>query len=159
MHKAQQAVSDMPRVVDASAWPAAEWDDLAARSPLGDAFQSYEWGEVKRGLGWTPLRYAVELDGRRVAVVFIQERPVLRRAPGPLRRSILYAPRGPILLEATPEAATAALEALRGIARARHGLALTIDPTWREDGDLAAVLPGLGFGRPRARSRCRAPRW
>ncbi len=150
MQTRQAAVSAMPRVIDASGWAAADWDALAARSPLGDAFQSYEWGEIKRGLGWTPLRYAVELDGRRVAAVFIQERPLLRRAPGPVRPHIHYAPRGPILLEATPEAATAALAALRGIARAHHSLTLTIDPTWREDSDFAATLPGSGF-RPAAR--------
>jgi len=83
VQKAQEAASGRPRVVDASGWPAADWDALAARSPLGDALQSYEWGEVKRSLGWTPLRYAVEVGGRRVAVVSIQERPLIRRAPGP----------------------------------------------------------------------------
>jgi lipid II:glycine glycyltransferase (peptidoglycan interpeptide bridge formation enzyme) len=151
VQKAQEAASGMPRVVDASGWPAADWDALAARSPLGDALQSYEWGEVKRSLGWTPLRYAVEVGGRRVAVVSIQERPLIRRAPGPFARlAVHYAPRGPILLEATPDAARAALEALRGIACARHSLTLTIDPGWREDGHLAATLPGSGF-RPAAR--------
>jgi peptidoglycan pentaglycine glycine transferase (the first glycine) len=145
------SVDSAPVVLDASGWPAAEWDALAARSPLGDAFQSHEWGEVKRTLGWTPLRYAVELDGRRVAVMSIQERPFARRMPGPLGRvRIHYAPRGPILLEHTPEAATAALEALRGIARVRHSLTLTIDPTWREDGPFAETLAGSGF-RPAAR--------
>ncbi|MGD0020409.1 MAG: GNAT family N-acetyltransferase [Candidatus Limnocylindrales bacterium] len=151
MSKTHEARSSLPSVTDASGWSAADWDGLAARSPLGDAFQSYEWGEVKRNLGWTPLRYAVELNGRRVAVVFIQERSLAGRLPGPLRRlRVHYAPRGPILLEATPEAARTALDALRGIARARHSLALTIDPTWREDGELAATLPESGF-RPAAR--------
>jgi len=146
VQKAQEAAPGMPRVVDANDWPAADWDALAARRPLGDAFQSHEWGEVKRSLGWTPLRYAVELDGRRIAVVFIQERPLLRRGLGLVRLRVHYAPRGPILLEATPEAARAALGALKGIARARHSLTLTIDPTWREDGELADTLPGSGFG-------------
>jgi lipid II:glycine glycyltransferase (peptidoglycan interpeptide bridge formation enzyme) len=138
-------------VVDASGWEASAWDDAATRSPLGDAFQSFEWGEAKRSLGWTPLRYAVELGGRRVAVVFIQERAVAGRLPGPLGKlRVHYAPRGPILLEETPEAATAALAALRGIARARRSITLTIDPTWVEGGELAAVLPGSGF-RPAER--------
>ena len=151
MSKRQDAAASVPGIVDASAWPATDWDALAARSPLSDAFQSYEWGEVKRSLGWTPLRYAVELDGRRVAVVSIQERSLMRRVPGPLGRlRVHYAPRGPILLDATPEAASAALRALEGIARARHSLTLTIDPTWREDGELAAMLPRSGF-RPAAR--------
>jgi peptidoglycan pentaglycine glycine transferase (the first glycine) len=149
--RSAEALAGVPRVVDASGWRPAAWDELAARSPLGDAFQSYEWGEAKRGLGWTPLRYVVEVDGRSVAAVFIQERPVLRRLPGPFRRlRVHYAPRGPILLEPTPQAARAALEALRHIAGERHSLTLTIDPTWREDGALAATLPGSGF-RPAAR--------
>jgi lipid II:glycine glycyltransferase (peptidoglycan interpeptide bridge formation enzyme) len=149
--RSAEALAGVPRVVDASDWGPAAWDDVAARSPLGDAFQSYEWGEAKRGLGWTPLRYVIEVDGRRVAAVFIQERPVLRRLPGPFRRlRVHYAPRGPILLEPTPQAAVAALEALRRIAGERHSLTLTIDPTWREDGTLAATLPGSGF-RPAAR--------
>ncbi|MGD0861791.1 MAG: GNAT family N-acetyltransferase [Candidatus Limnocylindrales bacterium] len=147
----QEASSDKPRVLDAGDWTPADWDALAARSALGDAFQSYEWGEVKRGLGWTPLRYAIEVDGRRVAVVFIQERAALRRLPGLLGAlRIHYAPRGPILLEATPQAARAALAGLRQIAAARQSVALIIDPTWREDGELAATLPGSGF-RPSAR--------
>ena len=160
MHKTRATLASTPVVVDARAWSAADWDDLAARSPLGDAFQSYEWGEVKRSLGWTPLRYAVEVGGRRVAVVSIQERPLIRRAPGSFARlAVHYAPRGPILLEATPDAARAALEALRGIACARHSLTLTIDPGWREDGHLAATLPGRGFGRRRARFKFPGPRW
>lgn len=151
MSKPQEAPSTTARVVDASGWSAADWDNLAARSRLGDAFQSFEWGEVKRGLGWTPLRYSVELDGRWVAVVSIQERRLMRRLPGPLGRlCVHYSPRGPILLEPTPEAARAVLDALEGIARARHSLTLTIDPTWREDSELAATLPDSKF-RPAAR--------
>jgi peptidoglycan pentaglycine glycine transferase (the first glycine) len=145
-----EAPSGTIRVVDAGGMAAPDWDGLAARSPMGDALQSAEWGELKRTLGWTPLRYAVQRDGRTIAVVLIQERRVIP-APGPLGRlRVHYAPRGPILLDATPEAAAAALGALRTIAAARHSVAFTIDPTWREDGDLAAALPGSGF-RPAVR--------
>ncbi len=139
------------RIVDAGGWKASEWDDLAARSPFGDVYQSYEWGEVKRELGWTILRYVVEMDGRRVAAISIQERAVLARLPGPLGNArVQYSPRGPILTEATPQAASAALEALRGIARARGAASLTIDPAWNEDGPLAPALAACGF-RPAAR--------
>ena len=151
MSRSSEAASGTPRIVDAGDWMPSDWDDAAARSPLGDAFQSYEWGEVKRSLGWTPLRYAIEMDGRRVAVVFIQERSVARRLPL-LGRSIRvhYSPRGPILLEPTPEAARAALAGLRRIARARGSLTLTADPTWIEGGELEAELAGAGF-RPAGR--------
>ena len=132
------------RVVDAADWEPSAWDDLALRSDHGEAFQSHGWGELKRGLGWEPLRYVIESSGRPIAVASIQERPIIRR--GPLGRfRIHYAPRGPVLLEATPAAATAALEGLRQIARSRHSLTLTIDPAWEEGGDLAEALSQSSF--------------
>jgi lipid II:glycine glycyltransferase (peptidoglycan interpeptide bridge formation enzyme) len=139
------------RLVDAGAWEPAAWDALAVRSDLGEAFQSHAWGELKRSLGWTPLRYVVESGGRQVAAVFVQERPLLRRLPGPLGRLRLhYAPRGPVLLEATPEAALAALAGIERLARARRAITVTLDPAWQEGSDLAATLKRAGF-RPAAR--------
>ena len=127
------------RVIDATGWEPSAWDDLAVRSDHGEAFQSHAWGELKRGLGWTPRRYVIEASGRPVALASIQERPVIGR--GPLGRfRIHYAPRGPVLLEATPAAAIAALAGLRQIARGRHSVTLTIDPAWEEGTDLAAAL-------------------
>ncbi len=139
------------RLVDAGNWEPAAWDALAVHSDLGEAFQSHAWGELKRGLGWTPLRYVMESGGRPVAVAFVQERPLLRRLPGPLGRLCLhYAPRGPVLLESTPEAALAALAGIGRLARARRAITVTVDPAWEEGGDLAATLRRAGF-RPAAR--------
>jgi lipid II:glycine glycyltransferase (peptidoglycan interpeptide bridge formation enzyme) len=134
------------RVIDATAWEASSWDDLAVRSAMGEAFQSHAWGELKRSLGWTPMRYVIEAQGRRVAVAYVQDRPLTGRLPGPLRGiKVAYCPRGPILLNPSPEATLAALHGLRLIARRRHAVALTIDPTWEEGSDLAAALRGGGF--------------
>ncbi len=132
------------RIVDATDWEPSAWDDLALRSDYGDAFQSHAWGELKRGLGWRPLRYVIETSGRPVAVASIQERPILRR--GPLGRfRIHYAPRGPVLLAATPAAAMAALAGLRQIAHSRNSVTLTIDPAWEEGSDLVDALGASGF--------------
>jgi peptidoglycan pentaglycine glycine transferase (the first glycine) len=134
------------RLLDAGDWEPARWDDLAVRSPLGDAFQSHAWGELKSGLGWKPLRYVVESGGRNVAAVFIQERALSRRLPGPLGGlKIHYAPRGPVLLDSTAQAAQAALHGLRLLAGERQAVVLTIDPTWVEGGELAATLAVSGF--------------
>jgi peptidoglycan pentaglycine glycine transferase (the first glycine) len=147
----RQGRTSAPTTVTAGDWPAEEWDSLASRSPLGDVYQSYEWGEVKRTLGWEILRYVVVLDGRRVAACSIQERRVSGRLPGPLGAlGIHYAAHGPILLEESMEAAAAALEGLTGIARERRSVALTIDPAWREESELAKALAGSAF-RPAAR--------
>ena len=150
MVTADKRLPTLIRAKNVKSMPADEWDSLAARSRLGDAFQSFEWGELKRGLGWTPWRYTIDMDGKPIAVVLIQERPVV---PVPGLRGLLrvhYAPRGPILLDPTPATAQAALLTLAALARTRRSIALTIDPTWREDGPLAAVLPHTPF-RPAAR--------
>jgi peptidoglycan pentaglycine glycine transferase (the first glycine) len=137
-------------IVDATAWAAAAWDEVALRSERGEAFQSHAWGELKRDLGWTASRYVVELDGRRIAAISLQERP-LGHLPGPVGRlRILYGPHGPVLLEAGVAAAEAALEGLRLIARQRRALVLMVDPQWEEEGELAPVLRRAGF-RPARR--------
>lgn len=139
------------RVVDASAWPADRWDALAARSEHGEAFQSHAWGESKAVLGWRPLRIVVERDGQAIGAVSLQERSLGARLRGPFGRlTYLYAPRGPVLLHRDPEAARAVLDALARLARARHAVALTVDPAWEEGSDLAAALSESGF-RPAAR--------
>jgi len=131
--------------------PASAWDDLAVRSPMGDALQSHAWGETKRGLGWTPLRYVARQAGREIAVVSMQARPALRRLRGPAGRlQVVYAPRGPVLLEATPEAAAASLDGLRRLAASVRAVSLTIDPAWEEGSEIAAALAGSGF-RPAVR--------
>lgn len=137
------------RLVDASGWPVREWNDLAVRSPNGDAFQSHAWGEGKCRLGWTILRYAIEAGGGPIAVCSIQERPFVRR-PGLSGFNVHYAPRGPVLLESGAPAAGLALAGLRQIARERRSVAFTIDPAWDENGPLASSLAGSRF-RPARR--------
>jgi peptidoglycan pentaglycine glycine transferase (the first glycine) len=135
---------DGVRIVSATDWEPSAWDQLAVHSERGEAFQSHAWGELKRGLGWTPLRYVISAAGRPIAVASIQERPVIRR--GPLSRfRIHYAPRGPVLLEPTEAAADAALAGLRQIARQRHSVTLTIDPAWEEGSDPTRALSRAGF--------------
>jgi peptidoglycan pentaglycine glycine transferase (the first glycine) len=143
---ARMEVSQRLRVVDVTEWEPAAWDDLAVGSPLGDAFQSHAWGELKRGLGWTPLRYLVEVDGAPAAAVSIQERPLAGRRSGPLGRyRIHYSPRGPVLLSESPEAAAMALAGMRMIARFRRSVAFTVDPAWEEGSGPAAALRGARF--------------
>jgi peptidoglycan pentaglycine glycine transferase (the first glycine) len=135
-------------VVDATDLDPAAWDRLAVRSSRGEAFQSHAWGELKRGLGWTPLRYLIELGGRPVAAISIQERAVIgRRLSVVGRYPIHYAPRGPVLLETSPDAVAAALAGIRQIAKARHSVTLTVDPAWEEGGAQAQALRRAGFRR------------
>lgn len=143
---APQPASGALRVIDATGWEPSTWDDLAVRSPMGEAFQSHAWGELKRSLGWTPLRYVIELDGSMIGAVSIQERPLMGRRAGPLRRlRIHYAPRGPVLLSSEPGTADAVLAGLRRIAHERGSVTLTVDPAWEVESLTEAALKGSGF--------------
>lgn len=139
-----------PTIVDATAWPPDEWDRLAVHSPLGHAFQSHAWGELKRPLGWTPRRHVIELDGDPVAVVASQRRALLPSLPGPAGRlAYLYAPRGPILLRPEPEVLRVALEGLLAVAAAERAAIVTLDPLWPADGPMTAQLAAVGFAPAR----------
>jgi peptidoglycan pentaglycine glycine transferase (the first glycine) len=143
---ARADVSRAVKIVDATGMAPVAWDDMAVRSPKGEALQSYAWGELKAALGWTPLRFVIELSDRPIAAVSLQERSGLGRSVGPFGRlRVQYAPRGPVLLSSEPAAAIAALEGMRQIARTRGAMSLTIDPAWEEGSDLADALRGSGF--------------
>jgi len=139
--------------------PASVWDELACRSPRGEALQSVAWGAVKAASGWVPRRYRIEDESGPVAVVSIQERdlvaPIIRRTPASIRGPVagvggslgrfLYAPLGPVLLRDDPASAGTALRGLRTIARRRHAALLVIDPCWDEAGTQAVALGSSGF--------------
>jgi peptidoglycan pentaglycine glycine transferase (the first glycine) len=145
-----------PSIVDASDWPADRWDQLAVSSAAGHAFQSHAWGELKRPLGWTPRRFLVESEGAPLAAISFQQRPLSRRLPGPFaQRTLLYAPRGPVLLRESDQraqaaTAAAALAGVIGAAASLRAALVTLDPAWPVGGPMASALPGSGFA-PAAR--------
>jgi len=65
------------------------WNEFALSHNFGHLFQTYDWGEVSRELGWCPLRLLVEDKDKILAIA-----QILKRKKGPF--SILYIPRGPI---------------------------------------------------------------
>jgi peptidoglycan pentaglycine glycine transferase (the first glycine) len=72
-----------------------QWDEFVSSHSSGHLLQSWNWGELKAGAGWHPLRLAL-FDTRRDVMVAAAQ--VLRRAPVPLRLGHLaYIPRGPVL--------------------------------------------------------------
>lgn len=95
------------------------YDDAVRSLPITSALQGWGYGEARRELGQTPMRYLIHQGGRTVgALQLIRKRLI----PG---FSILYAPRGPALesLELLPGVA----EAVRKIAKPTDAL-LKIEP-------------------------------
>jgi lipid II:glycine glycyltransferase (peptidoglycan interpeptide bridge formation enzyme) len=114
----------------------ARFDDAVAASPLADFMQSWEWGEVKRPSGWTPLRLLVT-DGERVRAAC----SVLSKVPAPGVPPLLYAPRGPVLDYADDEALRALVAGVKR--HAGKAFMLKCDPpVARAD---AAALERAGF--------------
>ncbi|HEV2583683.1 MAG TPA: peptidoglycan bridge formation glycyltransferase FemA/FemB family protein, partial [Ktedonobacteraceae bacterium] len=72
-----------------------QWDSFV--SACGHLLQSWEWGELKAGYGWYPLRLALWDEGGNRIVAAAQ---ALRRAPAhmpPRLGNLAYIPRGPML--------------------------------------------------------------
>jgi lipid II:glycine glycyltransferase (peptidoglycan interpeptide bridge formation enzyme) len=116
------------------------WNDFIARSPIGDALQSYEWGEVKQP-AWQPLRFAVEDNGRIVAVASI-----LKRKLPKVNRCIFYCPRGPIVDYESEERLRFLFDRLREEGKKHGAMLLKIDPAIpREREDVVQRLNRIGF--------------
>lgn len=123
-----------------------EWNAFVAASPTGDVLQTWEWGELKARGAWEPIRIALRQDGAIVAAAGLLK----RRLPIP-GRSILYAPRGPVLDYSRDDLFRRMAAALRETALRERALLVKIDPPVEEasvaDRILAAGFVRSGQGR------------
>lgn len=104
--------------------------------------QSYEWGELKRGTGWMPLRLLVTKDGAPVAAISI-----LKRKLPFFNRSILYAPRGPVIgKECEPAGEDFFWQEVIKLGRQHGAILLKIDPDIPEPNEVELEhLADIGF--------------
>jgi len=116
------------------------WNGFISGFPTADLRQSYEWGEIRRRQGWTPLRLAAIERGEGVAALSV----LTRRLPG--LGIVAYAPRGPVL-DPGPERGWAVLPALADAARAATGAVfLRVSPGLpSERSDVGERLARAGF--------------
>jgi len=75
-----------------NAWQgdATAWDALLLRFPDYTAFQSFQWGELRRRSGWVPHRLAAVDSGEAVAMTQV----LVRRFP--LGHAVAWVPGGPV---------------------------------------------------------------
>jgi hypothetical protein len=69
----------------------AVWDETLARFEDGSPFQSYAWGEYRRGLGWQPCRW-IAFDEQNACIAIMQG--YVRRYP--LGIGIVWSEGGPV---------------------------------------------------------------
>ena len=107
---------------------AGRFEHFMQSTPNGHIFQSYLWGEVKKG-SWEPLRVILEEDGRIVAAASI-----LKRKIPLLGKSFFYLPRGPVLEDWDDSSVFAVFMAhLRRLAGEHRAVFVKIDPCLREE--------------------------
>jgi lipid II:glycine glycyltransferase (peptidoglycan interpeptide bridge formation enzyme) len=113
---------------------ADEWNAFVASSPHGSFLQSYEWGLVKSGT-WRPLPAALlDSGGRFLACALLLKRRL------PLGKSLLYAPRGPVLREWTEDTARHFFRGVEELARREGAFLVQFDPEIPETDETHAAL-------------------
>ncbi len=119
-----------------------EWNALVLRLPNCDLRQGYEWGEARASQGWIPRRIAVFDHEACVAAVSI----LAKRLPF-LSRSFLYAPGGPLLIDAKHERAwEGLLEGIRLVVTETRAIFLRVSPRVpNEDVAIRHALTVRGF--------------
>ncbi len=120
-----------------------EWNDLVLGLPNYDLRQGYEWGEVRREVGWVPHRYAVFNGGRCIAAISI----LRRQMPG-IGCSILYAPRGPLVDQNGEADLPSLIPAIQRVAMAKHAIFLRLSPGFHHNETIHhRTLVEQGFDR------------
>ena len=131
------------RIIDIKEKP--RYNDFVKLHPKGHFLQTWEWGEVKRGMGWQPLPLVLEQDGEiRGALLILKRRLPL---PG-IKRCIFYAPRGPVVDIASRELCQALFTGAERAARDHGAIFLKIDPDVPTDNnDFKDILRQCRFQR------------
>jgi lipid II:glycine glycyltransferase (peptidoglycan interpeptide bridge formation enzyme) len=104
-----------------------QWDDFVAQHPNGHLLQTWGWGELKAGIGWYPIRFALcDVEQQQMmAAAQVLCRPAGRL---PLRAGhFAYIPKGPVLDWSQPLLCDALFSQLNHHLGNRGALALRIE--------------------------------
>lgn len=100
------------------------FNSFLAAQAKGHILQSFEWGQVKAGTGWQPLRIMFfSEENQPVAALTILKRKI----PG-LKNCIFYAPRGPVWPVEDLSLLGEILGEVKKIAKKHRAIFLKIDP-------------------------------
>ncbi|HWP98386.1 MAG TPA: peptidoglycan bridge formation glycyltransferase FemA/FemB family protein [Syntrophomonadaceae bacterium] len=119
------------------------YNHFLADHPKGHFLQLWEWGQVKKGMGWEPLPLVLEEDGEIRASMLILK----RRLPLPLlKKCIFYSPRGPVVDIESRELCRLLMEGAQRVARDEGAIFLKIDPDIpRQFTTFKDILQSLGL--------------
>ena len=113
------------------------YNKFVAAHTRGHFLQLWEWGQVKKGMGWEPLPLILEEDGEIRASMLILK----RRLPVPgLKKSIFYSPRGPVVDVENEELSRVLFDGARKVAKEHGAIFLKIDPDVVKHNELFANI-------------------
>lgn len=123
-----------------------EWDGWLRSSPGGGhIFQSYEWGEFKKTLGWRPVRLVLERDGEVVGAG-----QFLAYNTAPVPGALWYCTKGPWLPWEDEKAVRTFFEGVASVAGRGGAHTVKIEPEVLEDQtDVKDLLSETGFRKAR----------
>lgn len=128
------------------------WNSFASAHGGGQVLQSYEWGLFKSQLGWGHFILVAEDAGEIKAGISI----LARKLPI-IKKTLLYAPRGPIVDLSNKHLLTTLIDGICVEASLRNAIALKIDPEIDEsDINAVDVLKRIGFIKKKKQVQPRA---
>jgi peptidoglycan pentaglycine glycine transferase (the first glycine) len=121
------------------------FNNFIRNHPQGHFLQTWEWGEVKRGMGWEPLPVILEENGDIKAALLILK----KRIPLPVvNKCIFYAPRGPVVDTEDEDLCKALFKGVKKVAQAQGAIFLKIDPDVKKDHEkFKQILSRCNFKR------------
>lgn len=131
------------RIIDIS--EKERFDDFVRSHPKGHFLQTWEWGQVKKSMGWEPLPLILEEDGAIRASLLILK----RKLPLPIvDKCIFYAPRGPVVDVDSEELCRLLLDGAGKVAKAHGAIFLKIDPDVKKSNQgFEQILKNCGLVR------------
>lgn len=119
------------------------YNKFISNHPRGHFLQTWEWGQVKKGMGWEPLPLVLEEDGEIRATLLILKRKL--PLPG-INKCIFYSPRGPVVDIDREDLCQALFEGARKAAAHEGAILLKIDPDVEvSNQDFQEILNKCGF--------------
>ena len=120
-----------------------EWNDIAVTFRDHNFYQSWEWGEARRGAGWKVRRFVVEEGGLIVAAA----QGLVRQLPL-LPWEFLRVRGGPLVEGPHGDRGTALQRTLDGIRQEFRGALVRVSPNHLTGNGIEAALQASGFARP-----------
>ncbi|HZJ84722.1 MAG TPA: peptidoglycan bridge formation glycyltransferase FemA/FemB family protein [Syntrophomonadaceae bacterium] len=121
----------------------SRYNEFIENHSRGHFLQLWEWGQVKKRMGWEPLPLVLEEDGEIKAALLILKKNL--PIPG-LKKCIFYSPRGPVVDLENGSLVTALFNGAEKVARDHGAILLKLDPDVKHDNDsFASKLADYGF--------------